>query len=348
MWITCDFGVYDQMKTALNMLIYYVVAVLAGLLVAAGIYMICCDLTMLVSGEEMKFFNWNFFVHGLLVTFPMVVSFVLGFLIFYGIRHSENHFFRLGTYILLCALTWLILIPLSFNLKKSYEESFGQNPEVNRLSSGYFRKIDGNIFYFSRVSEDGKAEGIFIDLTGISGETGKIVRFSEFKTDSIIKNNLTEAFADVSIKDAVELPAVVFVPLLVYEKLIEKAQNAWEGGFAHWLCFLSFVLAVCSVVAFQYTSGWRLINALAVLIAGGAVCLIDFAFYCGFIFANVRKVWEGYFSSLAQNTGGFLKNLFLAEDPLLTFINLVCFCLIFVTGIFLFIFKHKKQGESAE
>ena len=71
------------MKTAFNMIIYYLVATFLGLIVAAGIYMLCCDLTLLVAGEKLNFFNWDFFVRGLFVAFPLTVSVVLGFTIFY-------------------------------------------------------------------------------------------------------------------------------------------------------------------------------------------------------------------------------------------------------------------------
>lgn len=327
------------MKNALNMIIYYFAVVILGTVVAALIYMICCDLTVLVAGEKLKVFCWDFFLHGLVVMFPLVASFALGFLIFYGIRHNENHFIRLAAYSFLCALTWIVFIPLCFNLQQTYESSFAENYEIQKLSSGYFREKNGNVFYFSRITENGEADGVFIDLLGVTGESGKVVRF----TNSKLADDFSSDFADSLVKDAIKLPLVVSVPVKVYSTLMEYARNAWSGGIGQWLGFLSFALALCSVIAFQYSSGWRLINGLSVMFFAGLVCLVNYGFYCGMIFKNTRNVWNSYFMELSEKNTGFLQNLFSAEEPMLIFINLVIFAVILITGIFLFAFKYKRR-----
>lgn len=327
------------MKNALNMIIYYFSVLILGTVAAALIYMISCDLTVLVAGEKLKVFCWDFFVHGLVVMFPLVVSFALGFLIFYGIRHSENHFIRLAAYAFLGALSWIVFIPLCFNLQETYESSFAENYEIQKLSSGYFRQKNGNVFYFSRIADNGEADGVFIDLIGVTGESGKLVRFSNSK----LADDFSSDFADSLVKDAVKLPLVVSVPMQIYSALMESARNAWSGGIGQWLCFLSFALALCSVIAFQYSSGWRLINGLAVMSAAALVCLVNYAFYCGILFKNTRNAWNSYFMELSEKNTGFLQSLFSAQEPMLIFINLVIFAVISVTGILLFAFKYKKN-----
>lgn len=327
------------MKNALNMIFYYFTVLILGTVVATLIYMICYDLTVLVAGEKLKVFCWDFFLHGLVVTFPLVASFALGFLIFYGIRHNENHFARLAMYAFLCALSWGVFIPLCFNLQETYESSFAENYEIQKLSSGYFRQNNGNIFYFSRITDNGEADGVFIDLLGVTGESGKVIRF----TNSRVADDFSSDFADSLVKDAIKLPLVVLVPMRVYSTIMENARNAWSGGVGQWLCFLTFALALCSVVSFQYSSGWRLINGLCVMFAAGLVCLVNYGFYCGMIFKNTRNVWNSYFMELAEKNTGFLKNLFCAQEPMLVFINLVVFAVILITGILLFAFKYKKR-----
>lgn len=333
------------MKTAFNMIIYYLVATFLGLIVAAGIYMLCCDLTLLVAGEKLNFFNWDFFVRGLFVAFPLTVSVVLGFTIFYGIRHRENHFFRLGAYIFLCALTWFCLVPVCFNLQKSYEDKKTENNQKKLLSSGFFRPEAGGVFYFSRVEENGKSNGLFIDLSGITGEAGSIVRFF----DSSVEELYDGKYSDTLIRDVVKLPLVLLVPLQVYSTLIENARSAWNSGWLSWISFLSFVLALCSVISFQYTSGWRLINALSVMFVAGVVCLVNYSFYKGFIFKNLRISWNEHL--LAVEPGekmNFIQKIFENSEPLLVAINLFLFAFILVFGILLFIFKYKNKKEAKQ
>lgn len=328
------------MKTAFNMILYYCAAVVAGTLLAASIYMISCDLTMLVAGEKLKFFNWDFFIRGVVTVFPLAVMVVLGLILFYGIRHRENHFLRLGTYIFLCAVSWLIVIPVSFDFGNKYTENFAKKYEVPYLSSGYFRPEAGGIFFFSRVAENGTADGVFIDITGITGEQGKIVKFN----NSIIDEDFSGQFADTLIRDSIKLPFVIIAPLELYSTVILKAKEAWSKGYVSYLVFLTFILALCSVVALQYLSSWRMINGLAVMLAGGIVCLINYAYHYGLIFKDTGASWSAYFMQLSSQSTGFLKALFAADNPLLAVINLVIFAVLLCTGTLLYFVRGRKEG----
>lgn len=351
------------MKTALNMIFYYFAACFFGAIAGAGIYMLSCDLTLMVVGEEVAFFNGRFFVEGIFAVLPAVASVSLGFTIFYGIRHRENHFFRLGAYSLLCAFTWLCLVPLCFNMQKSFEAKTRQqtvpaNPEQTApetpapkpLSAGFFRPEAGGVFYFSRVEDNGNATGLFIDLSGITGEVGKTVRFFNSPVEDVFAGK----YADTLIRDAAKIPLVLTVPLKVYSVLMENARSAWNSGWFSWLCFLTFALALSSVVAYQYTSSWRLINVVAVIFASGVVCLINYAWYAEIIFKNLRLSWRGFFSpaftaepALSAENMSLVQNHAGSFEPLLAVINLFIFALFFVTGILLFFFKYRNKKEAA-
>ncbi len=328
------------MKSIFNTIIYYIFGTLTGIILAALIYMICCDLTLLVAGIKLKFFNGDFFIRGLIVSFPLVVSLVIGLIFLYGVRHPKNHYLRLFTYIFLCSLTWLVLIPLSFDLGKKYNETLAKKYEVPALSSGYFRKEAGGVFFFSRVGENQKADGVFIDLTGITGEQGNVIRF----TNSIIDEDFSGQFADTLIRDAIKLPFVIVAPLELYSTVIGKAQTAWEKGYIEWLVFLTFILSLCSVVSFQYISVWRLINALAILFAAGLICLINYAYHYGILFKSAAVSWSAYFSQLSQNYSGFISKLLAADNPLLAVINLIIFAVLLFSGIIIYFVNQKRKG----
>lgn len=333
-------GIIKSMKSAFSMIVYYLVATVVGCIAFASIYMVCCDLTLLVAGETLNFFEFSFFVKGLITVFPLVVSISLGLIVLYGLRHRENHFFRLVTYVLLGALTWLILIPFNFNLEKKYGERFDKNFEVSFLSPGFFRREAGGVFYFSKVDEQGLADGLFVDLTGITGAQGSVMRFEK----SPIDEDFSGIFADSLVRDAVKLPFVIVAPLEVYSTIVLKAKEAWARGYGYWLGFLTFALALLSVLALQYVSKWRLVNALLILFSAGLILVLNYAYYRGFILFNLSKSWAAYFSSIAMGKTGVLQNLFEYEDPLLAIINLSIFVILLIAGIFLYIFNGRKIG----
>lgn len=340
-------GNAKSMKTVFYTISYYVLTVLLGSLAAALVYMVCCDLTVLVAGEKLVFFCGDFFFRGIFASFPLVVCIALFLVVFYGIRHLKKNLWIMCTYVLLCALSWLLLIPLMFNLEQAYKEKYSTEYEISNLSPGFFRKDSGGIFYFSRVSDDGKADGLFIDLSGITGEAGTVSRFSGMKTLSDEKEFKSE-FADSVIRDSTKLPFAVSAPLNVYLILLEKARTAWAGGCARYVMFLAFALALSASASLQYVSTWRLVNGLISVLAGAAVCVFNYAYYLGFVFKTAAVSWDAYFSSIAVGKNGFWESLLSSGGILLAVVNLAFFVILLASGIFLYIFKGKKMIKKQE
>ena len=333
------------------MIFYYFATCFLGAIAGAGIYMLSCDLALLVVGEKLVFFNGSFFIEGIFTVFPAVSAVSLGFTVFYGIRHREHHFFRLGAYVLLCVFTWLCLVPVCFNLQKSWEQKNREKKESQTiidkpLSAGFFRPEAGGVFYFSRVEENGNATGLFIDLSGITGEVGNTVRFFSSPVEDVFSGE----YRDTLIRDAAKIPLVLAVPLKIYSVLQENARSAWNAGWFSWLSFLTFALALSSVIACQYASSWRLINVILVIFSSGVVCLINYAYYAEFIFKNLRLSWKGFFSPAAASPALPLDIAFpeVPFEPLLATINLFIFALIFVAGILLYFIKYKNKKEAAQ
>lgn len=332
------------MKTVFYTIFYYMLALLIGVLAAALVYMIRCDLAFLVAGEKLVFFHGDFFIRGIFVSFPLMASTALLLVVFYGIRHAKKNLWITGTYITLCALTWLFLIPFAFSLEKSYTEKFPAEYEVPSLSQGFFRKNSGGVFYFSRVSENGDADGLFIDLAGITGEAGAVSRFSGIATATQEKEFRSE-FADPLISDASKIPFSVSALMKVYSLIVEKARSSWSRGYACYAIFLTFVLALCAAAGLQYVSSWRLANGLFVIITGASVCLLNYGYYMGVVFNEARISWDSYFSSIAVGRGDFLRSFLSSGDILLAVMNLAIFIILLAVWIFLYIFKGKKMLE---
>ncbi len=323
------------------MLLYYSLGILLGTLAAAFIYMICCDLTLLVAGEEFKYFCGDFFIRGMLVSLPLVASLVLGLLVLYGIRHRNHPVLSIISYCVLGAFTWLVLIPCSFSLTKKYENSGRKRYEVPFLSSGYFRPEAGGVFYFSRVYDDGTADGIFIDLTGITGEKGSVVKYQK----SIIDADFSVPFADSLIRDSIKLPFIIVAPLSVYSIMMERGMTAWNNGYISWLVFVSFALALLSCICLKNISNWRLINGLAVLFGALVVCFFNAAYYKGYIFSRAASTFAAYLAGLVEGKAGIIHSFLTAPDPLLALLNVISFVLLIVTGVVCWIMYSRNEEE---
>ena len=85
------------------------------------------------------------------------------------------------------------------------------------------------------------------------------------------------------------------------------------------------------------------------MFVAGVVCLVNYSFYKGFIFKNLRISWNEHL--LAVEPGekmNFIQKIFENSEPLLVVINLFLFAFILVSGILLFIFKYKNKKEAKQ
>lgn len=325
------------MKTLLSNLLYFFMFAIVGTLAGGFIYMISLDLTLLVAGLSLKFFELDFFVKGLLISFPIVMIFDFLFLSLYSLRHKFNPFVKTSVFWVLGILTWLFLIPASFSLNQKFESKF-EKPSSPNLTPGVFRKAAGGVFYFSRVRFDEKVDGVFIDLTGISGEKGKIIKF--YNAD--VSKEFSGSYADSIIEKAVELPFVIKFPLKIYSSLLETAKIAWQGGIKNWILFCSFGILLLSTSFLENLSAWKLVNGISQIFCTFIVCIFNFAFSAGFILKNVAENFNEKFIFNSQNI--FAKLLSGTEFPLLYIINFFFILIFIVSGIILFAVNRKK-GE---
>lgn len=325
-----------MLKSSLSQFFYYIAFSLVGTVAAGFIYMLSCDLTFLVVGQPLKFFNAVFFIRGMLVSFPLIQIVSLIALALYNVRHNRHPKSKALTYWMIGLLSWLVLIPFSLNLTGKYDRYIAENENPAQtkppLSTGIFRQEAGGIFYFSRVNENGTADGLFIDLTGITGEKGQIVRF----VNSIIDADFSNQFADTIIRDAIKLPNVILVPLKIYSSFLQKANSALGNGFLTWLLFSSFGFLLLSCSAFENLSVWKLINGISIVFMEFFICFMNFCFWEGFIFAGSSFSWQ---ENLSLSPGIFYNS----ENPLLITVNLILFVIIFLLGIVLFLIKKENK-----
>lgn len=234
-------------------------------------------------------------------------------------------------------MTWIVLIPLSLGFLSDLEaENENQNFQSQTTSTGIFRENESGVFYNSRILENGNADGIFIDTSGLSENEEKIIRFY----DSPVNNNEAYPYSDILVKNALKPPKYVTYPLEVYTSLLIAAENSHRSGFFAWLFFASFGLALAATYGLQFLSSWRLCSALFVAIGQILIVFINYFYYMGFFPSGLKQLE----SLISENFP------FSIENSLILAVNILISLILVAFGIVMGIYRTRKAnlGENGE
>lgn len=320
------------MKRALSLLIIYFSVVFVGTLLLGLFFMVCADLTVLVAGQKIIVFNLDFFIKGILIAFPLMAAFAPMFLIFFMVRHPSEYISSLITYVVLGAITWLLLIPGGLKIYENIE--MYDNKISESTTTGIFREEESGIFYYSRILENGNADGLYIDSPGFYGLEGSVIPFYDIP----VSKDSAYPYSDSIIKKAITPPAMVSYPLSVYNAILTAAAHAISSGYLKWLCFSAFGLALLSVFSVQFSSSWKLANSLCIIFAILVICFSNFVYYMGMI---PRLFFE---------FNGKLSSALHVEDALILLVNLIFTVILLFWGIGMGLYRTRKvkAGEEAK
>ncbi|MCR4821671.1 MAG: hypothetical protein K5873_02225 [Treponema sp.] len=310
------------MKRAIYFAVISLASCFIGTLIFATLFMFSCNLTMFVTGFPTPVFSLNFFLNGLLATFPLVCLLTQILLILYMVRHPKNQLLALLVYALFSLLFWLLLIPLDLKIMNRYEAD-ALEPRVETLSEGIFRKEENGVFFYSRINREGHADGLFFDTTGFLGSDGGVMPFF----DVPVTNESAFPYSDVLIKSSLEPPKLVTYPMAVYSSLLTSALYSVSQGFLAWLSFASMGLALIMLYGFQYLSSWKLANVSCVITGFISILFINYLYYMNIMPAPLKEL------SLK------LSRLLPVKDPFILVINLSFAILICLAGVIMGIYR---------
>ncbi len=316
-----------MMKKTLSLIGIYFLVLIFGTILFATIFMLGSDLTTVVSGQNITFFSVPFFITGVQMAFPLVSIFAGLLLILYLIRHPGNQILSLITYAALGILTWGLFIPIDLSALETSEVSI-KDYRKKVTSPGVFRKEESGVFFYTKVDDNGYADGVFIDINGFSSQEGNIVAFENLKTN----NDNAFPYSDILIKESIEPPEFVTYPLAVYNALLTAALNSFSKGIAEWLCFATMAFALLAVYSIQFLSSWKLTSALSVITGGAVIIFINYFYYIDF-FPKALKDFSSYIS-------GFIP----ATNPIIAFINIVLGILLILYGIVMGIYRTNEKN----
>lgn len=324
------------MRKVLNIILDYFVIFTGGAIIGLFIYSQYANSICLVAGKHFPFTR-EILINGLFKTLPVIYIVITVFIVLYKIRHRSAPCATFITYCSLSLFTWLVLFPLTLTLQKTASENLSSIEELRdeqTLSSDYFRKTDGAIYYFIKNSDKQKAE-VFQIIDPEFPESFASEKELDISKDSAFYNS-NLPFRDPILKDS--MTDTPFGLIQCFYSLKEKAKDAWNNGYIAWLCFASLGFALSSVYAFIKFSSWRMINAYLSVAFTGLIIWFNY-----FYFTSKFDGFRSFLYSLFYDGGklGFFVNRNI--DFPLTLINLIVGILLSAVGIVIAVLRNQEE-----
>lgn len=324
------------MKKALKLALIYLIILITGTVFGTLLYSLYLNLLNFISGRDITFFHDTELFQSLFYIMPCMLIFIIPLISYYRIRHPGG-ILQLIIFIVLCMLTWVVLMPATLKLKEFCNKRFSFETTREYLSPNYFRKVDNDVYYFTREFEATGAGGvaeapaIVIDTTENGGVDYRIIGdYPGFalnrKASPYREIQLKKLFADN------ENPVPVDFSLLVF-----NINNSYYGGFKALLLLLSFVILLCSVYSITNFFDWRLLNAIMVFISTALILCLNSVYYSPqFDIIKARIMDNGFFR--------FMNGI--VREPILFILNCFFALLFIVSGIVKFaVRQHAKKAR---
>lgn len=324
------------MKKALKLAFIYLIVLITGTVIGTLLYSLYLNLLSFVAGNEITFFTDDELFRSLFYVMFCMELFILPLVSYYRSRHPGG-LLQLIVYLMLCIITWGLLVPGSFKLKDFCTSRFSITNTREPLSPNYFRKVDDDVYYFTtdfnqtiqgRIPE---APAIVIDTS----ENGDVAFKTVGDFPEMALNKKALPFREVQLKKIFgEDENPVPIDFWLLNSMI---SGAYYGGLAHLLTMLSFIFLLCSVYGITNIFDWRLLNTVILFITTALIlCLNSVYFLPQFDSLKARIMDNGFFRLLAG----------IVSEPILVIINLLFTLILIVTGIVKFaVRKHAKKAR---
>lgn len=324
------------MKKALKLALVYLIILILGTVLGTLLYSLYLNLLGFIAGREITFFRDEELFKSLFYVMFCMQLFILPVISYYRIRHPGG-VVQTIVYIVLCALTWVLIVPGSFKLKDFCARRFVFEKKTETLSPNYFRKVDDDVYYFTNefsVAAQGRspeAQSIIIDTT----EGGGVEYRTLADNTSFILNRKAQPYREIQLKSIFnekENP----VPI-DFKLLNSMISGAYSGGFQHLLTMISFILLLCSVYGITNFFDWRLLNAVMLFITTALILCLNSVYFTP-VFDGIKAgiMSKGFFKAFGE----------IVSEPILFIINCFFFLAFITAGIIKFaVRKHAKKAR---
>ena len=324
------------MKKALKLALIYLIILIIGTVLGTILYSFYLNLLGFVSGRDITFFADDELFKSLFYVIPCMLIFIIPVISYYRIRHPGG-VLQLIVYIILCALTWVVLMPASFKLRDFCNRKFSFTTHTESLSPNYFRKVDDDVYFFTKEFESTSA-GRAAEATAIiidTSEYGSVEFRNVGDYPNLDINRKALPFREIQLKNIFgdgENPVYINFPIL-----ISMISGAYWGGFSHILTLLSFVLLLCSLYGVTNFFDWRLLNAIMIFIITAFILCFNSIYFMP-LFEPVKN--------RVMNMRFFIAFGRVVSEPLLFMSNCIFAIIFIVTGTVRFAVRsHAKKAR---
>lgn len=312
------------MKRSLLLVAKYFFLLIIGSIVGVFIYVQFFSNINLVAGNKLSFNKYSL-VKGLTESVLLILLLMGSFLTIHTIKFSKESNASLIVYICLFFFTWFLVLPLVITGCNKLNLTFEKQLKAIKsppLNEGYFRKLNGKLYYFITPEINNNLTVLEYDLNTdeLKFENLNLSSNSEYKnnvkpfTDSLVKNNLQN---------------IPYRILNIFNKIKEDMICRWSKGFLSWLVFSTIGFALWSVYAFIKVSSWKLINYFLITILQGIIFLLN-----GINFPSNAEFIYNFFPNI--------KGISSSEFAI-AFINLVIGIVFILIGVVVRIIKEKRK-----
>lgn len=321
------------MKNALKLLWMYITLLICGLILITTILMLYTSVLNFVAGQEIALFNFPNFIESFFTAAIIILVLVVPFIVYYRIRHVGGAI-QFVFFVVLSLITWFIFLPLTINLENAILAKKQITKSEKILSSDYFRKTDGKIYYFMDDFDLSAPQQEIDTLVIEKDEEGEFEIQKIQPSEDFVLVKEAVPYNDILIKQTFN-PAEVSTKVDLFS-IVKQARVAWNKGFTFWLGFLSLGLIFACLYAFSNLFDWRLLNTCLIIFAAASIyCINTFYFY-----EPIKNAMDLFM----QDKSFFVFLNKYVDNSLLCLINVV-FSLIFtIIGIIRLCFRKKARG----
>ena len=264
------------MKTVFIEALAFVLICVFGTVAGGFLIMLCDSVSNFIVGYPLDLFTARGFVDGAIIFFPILLLFVPMLLFLTLIRHPKyNKISGAVTIAVLSLAAWVFLAPVSHKIAKDRNVFYREEP--SELSPGFFRKINGNTYYFTFVTGN-YTSGIRIDGDYFLSSANESAihklddNYIRFRRDEL-------GFSDPIVGENLTPPPALLYFLQGLAAIQQKAFQASLQGKLEWLLFSSLMAALVAVSAVISASEWKLADAFYItfdtcaILALNALCL---------------------------------------------------------------------------
>ncbi|NLK46125.1 MAG: hypothetical protein GX297_05655 [Treponema sp.] len=245
--------------------------------------------SLLCAGQSSKFFLFQPFLKGLIVTAPFAALLALLLSFLYIVRYQLRNVLSFCCMICLTVVVFVVIIPASFNLKMDfYELSEERNNAINELhkdvlqTPGYFRTTEKGVYYFTAIDHNYTASGVYQPVLPMEKKV-----FETFKHKNL-QFSAEETSADLLIKNELVMPKYLSWSISVFNELSDYFYNAYNRGWLPYLCIASIAIALFAIWGVSFLSSWPLLSVFLMILTFALVIITNYFTLCTETFAPVK------------------------------------------------------------